>query len=102
MPSVLMCVAVQAFAGDPPTAAPATSPQAPSSSSAPASSTPAASTTAPAAATETPHRLVLIDKTLTNAEVSQLLSQGYKPQKGRGDTVLYCRSEAQMGTRCEK
>jgi hypothetical protein len=47
-------------------------------------------------------KLVLEDKTLTNAEVSRLLSQGYKPQKGRNDTVLYCREEAQLGTHFTK
>ena len=34
--------------------------------------------------------------------MSRLLSQGYKPQKGRGDDVLYCRSEPQLGTHFEK
>jgi hypothetical protein len=52
---------------------------------------------APAAAK--PEKLVLDDKTLTNAEVSQMLAQGYRPQKGRGDDVLYCRSEQPTGTR---
>jgi hypothetical protein len=47
-------------------------------------------------------QLVLDDKTLSQAEVNRLLSQGYKPQKGRGDAVLYCRSEAQVGTRFDK
>ena len=40
--------------------------------------------------------------TLTQAEVNRLLAQGYKPQKGRGDNVLYCRSEAPLGSRLEK
>ena len=34
--------------------------------------------------------------------MNRLLSQGYKPQRGRGDTVLYCRSESQLGTHFEK
>ena len=28
-----------------------------------------------------------------------MLAQGYRPQKGRGDDVLYCRSEQPTGTR---
>ena len=55
---------------------------------------------APAAAK--PERVVLNDKTLTNAEVSQMFAQGYRPQKGRGDDVLYCRSEQPTGTRFPK
>ncbi|HEY6921849.1 MAG TPA: hypothetical protein VI653_00150 [Steroidobacteraceae bacterium] len=46
--------------------------------------------------------IVLDDKTLTQAEVNRMLSQGYKPQKGRGSDVLYCRSELQMGSHFEK
>jgi len=49
-----------------------------------------------------PKPLVLDDKTLSQAEVNDLLSQGYKPQKGRGDAVLYCRHESQSGTRFDK
>jgi hypothetical protein len=48
------------------------------------------------------HTLLLEDKTLSQDEVNRLLSQGYKPQKGRGDAVLYCREEPQMGTHFEK
>jgi hypothetical protein len=47
-------------------------------------------------------QLVLVDKTLTQVEVNRLLSQGYKPQQGRGDNVLYCRNEAQLGSHFEK
>jgi len=74
MPVVLACAAAQAFAGDTP----------PSTNSA---STPAK-----------PAPVVLEDKTLTQEQVNRMLSQGYKPKKGRGDTVLYCRDEAAMGT----
>jgi hypothetical protein len=75
---VFACAAVQAFASDTP----------PSTTSASAAGKPAA--------------LVLEDKTLTQAQVNRMLSQGYKPQKGRGDSVLYCRSEPQMGSHFEK
>jgi len=78
LPVVLACAAARAFAGDTP----------PSTNSA---STPAK-----------PAAVVMEDKTLTQAEVNRMLSQGYKPQKGRGDSVLYCRSEPQMGSHFEK
>lgn len=107
MPVLFACVATQVVAGDPPTPK-AVDPDKPAASSVAVSTDSAAAanpaqakadpgTTAPAAAK--PERLVLEDKTLTNTEVSQMLAQGYKPQKGRGDDVLYCRSEQPTGTR---
>jgi hypothetical protein len=45
-------------------------------------------------------KTVLVDKTLTNAQVKQLLAKGYKPQ-GRGDEVYYCRREQELGSRFE-
>jgi hypothetical protein len=78
IPVVFACAAVQAFAGDTP----------PSTDSA---SKPAK-----------PAPVVLQDKTLTQDEVNRMLSQGYKPKKGRGDAVLYCRSEPQLGSHFEK
>lgn len=90
MPVLFACVATQVIAGDPPTPK-AVDPDKPAQAKADPG------TTAPAAAK--PERLVLEDKTLTNAEVSQILAQGYRPQKGRGDDVLYCRSEQPTGTR---
>jgi hypothetical protein len=74
IPLVFACAAADAFAGD----------------------TPASTDSASAAARPAP--VVLQDKTLTQAEVNRMLSQGYKPKKGRGDDVLYCRDEAAMGT----
>ena len=107
MPVLFACVATQVIAGDPPTpktvdadkpaaSAVAATPDG-ASAAKPAQSKADPGTTAPPAAK--PERLVLEDKTLTNAEVSQLLAQGYRPQKGRGDDVLYCRSEQPIGTR---
>jgi hypothetical protein len=92
------CVAAQSCADHPTTAGPVRSAQ----SSAPA---PAPEITPPAnavPATANAQQVVLDDKTLTQSEVNELLSQGYKPKKGRGDEVLYCRSEQQMGSRFEK
>ena len=107
MPVILACVATQAFASDDPPATPApveaakSAPATPAASPTTAATTPAATTPAPAAPAKG-QQLVLEDKTLTNTEVQRLLSQGYKPQKGKNDTVLYCRSEAQLGTHFEK
>ncbi len=116
MPVLFACVTTQVFAGDPPTSK-TVDPNKPAASAAAASSdsVPTANpsqgkadpeATAPVAATAAaaakPERLVLDDKTLTNAEVSQILAQGYRPQKGRGDEVLYCRSELPLGTRFAK
>ena len=103
MPVLVACVATQAFASDDPPTTPA-----PVEAAKPATAaTPTATANAPAATSSAPapatgQKLVLEDKTLTNTEVSRLLSQGYKPQKGRNDTVLYCREEAQMGTHFTK
>jgi hypothetical protein len=77
IPVVFACAAAQAFAGDTPSTTPASTP-------------------------DRPAPIVLEDRTLTQAEVNRMLSQGYKPKKGRGDDVLYCRSEAQMGSHFEK
>ena len=86
IPVVFACAAAQAFAGDPVTST-STPPTATSPTSTTAASTPAK-----------PAPVVLQDKTLTQEEVNRMLSQGYKPKKGRGDSVLYCRDEPAMGT----
>jgi hypothetical protein len=105
MPVILACVATQAFASeDPPaTAAPveAAKPATPAATPTTTATTPTATTT-PTPAPAKGQQLVLEDKTLSNTEVQRLLSQGYKPQKGPNDMVLYCRSEPQLGTHFEK
>jgi hypothetical protein len=108
MPVLFACVATQVIAGDPPTPKtvdpdkPATQAAATDTAS-PATPSPAKADS-DAAATEPAqsHKVVLNDKSLTNEEVRQMLAQGYKPQKGRGDDVLYCRSEMPVGTRFAK
>ena len=47
-----------------------------------------------------PTRIVLRDDTLNDAQLRQIFAKGYKPE-GRGDQVLYCRREPEMGTRFE-
>jgi hypothetical protein len=110
MPVLFVCVATQVIAGDPPTPTKTVDADKPVASATAASADTAsapipveakAPVMAAPAATKS-ERLVLDDKTLTNAEVSQMLAQGYRPQKGRGDDVLYCRSEQPTGTRFPK
>ena len=92
------CVAAQACADHPTTAAPVK----PAMLATPAATSGTISPANPVSAPANMQRVVLDDKTLTQAEVNRLLSQGYKPRKGRGDDVLYCRSEPQLGSRFEK
>lgn len=94
----LACVAAQACA-DHPTTAGAVKPAISATPAATAETMPPASPVPVSANTQ---RVVLDDKTLTQDEVNQLLSQGYKPRKGHDDQVLYCRSEPQLGSRFEK
>jgi hypothetical protein len=98
MPAIFACVVAQACAGNPTTPGPVE----PAKPATPAATADTTSPTNPAPVAANPQRLVLEDKTLTNAEVNRLLAQGYKPQKGRGDNVLYCRSQPQLGTHFEK
>jgi hypothetical protein len=116
LPIICACVVTQAFAVDPPakTAEPsqpagqpadaATAPQsnpppakvdsdAPATTGASSATTSANAATAPAKST----RIVLEDKTLTNEEIKQLFSQGYKPV-GRGGQVFYCRRQRETGS----
>ena len=95
--------AASAFAagsgGEPPSHAPppaSTEAPAPAQDATPASS--AASSATPAA--KQPVKVVLIDNTPNDEQLKQILSRGYRPE-GRGDQVLYCRREAQVGTRFE-
>jgi hypothetical protein len=121
---ICACVVAQAFAGGPaPSSAepqqtasqspPAASADATAQSAAPQSSSAATtasdkpstdqkSSTSQASTTTsaTPTKVVLVDKTLTDGQVKQLLARGYKPQS-HGDDVLYCRREQQLGSHFE-
>jgi len=122
LPIICACLVAQAFAAapepssaEPQQSASQSSPAAPAvattQSAAPQSSpsaTAASDATAkagtddkPAATPGTaPTKVVLVDKSLTDAQVKQLLARGYKP-KGSGDQVLYCRREQQLGSHFE-
>jgi hypothetical protein len=50
-----------------------------------------------------PERKVLVDNTVTDAQLKQILNKGYKPEgQARGNEVYYCRSERELGTRFER
>jgi hypothetical protein len=47
-------------------------------------------------------RKVLVDDTVTDAQLKQILRKGYKPAgQARGNEVYYCRSERELGSRFE-
>jgi len=49
-----------------------------------------------------PARKVLVDDTVTDAQLKQILAKGYKPEsQARGNEVYYCRRERSLGTRLE-
>lgn len=94
----LACVTAQACADHPTPAGPVK----PALSATPAATAGALPPASPVPVSANTQRIVLDDKTLTQVEVNQLLSQGYKPRKGHDDQILYCRSEPQLGSRFEK
>jgi hypothetical protein len=49
-----------------------------------------------------PARVVLVDDTVTDEQLKQILAKGYKPEsQARGNEVYYCRRERPLGTRFE-
>jgi hypothetical protein len=47
-------------------------------------------------------RKVLVDDTVTDAQLKQILRKGFKPaSQGRGNEVYYCRSEQELGSHFE-
>ena len=112
------CAVAQAFAagsdsnaaepGQPPSQSSPTAPPgaiAPSPAAAPSAS----STTTPGATPDPakarsvanePAKLVLVDDTVTDAQLKQILAKGYRPE-GRGTEAVYCRRERPVGTRFE-
>jgi hypothetical protein len=47
-------------------------------------------------------RKVLVDDTVTDAQLKQILNKGYKPEsQARDNEVHYCRSESELGSRFE-
>jgi hypothetical protein len=49
-----------------------------------------------------PGRKVLVDDSVTGAQLKQILGKGYRPEsQARGNEVYYCRSEHELGSRFE-
>jgi hypothetical protein len=49
-----------------------------------------------------PGRKILVDDTVTDAQLKQILRKGYTPeQQARGNEVYYCRRERELGSRFE-
>lgn len=96
----IACIAAQACAEHPTTAAAPAAMPARAAAPAPASGTASPATSATGSASAQP--VVLNDKTLTQSEVNQLIDQGYKPKQGRDGDILYCRSETTLGSRFSK
>jgi len=61
--------------------------------------------TSPAAAdghtvTDKPGRKILVDDTVNDAQLKQILAKGYRAEsQARGNEVYYCRSDHELGTR---
>jgi hypothetical protein len=72
----------------------------PSSATAPAATPQAATATqgTDAANKKQVNKVVLVDNVVNDQQLKQILAMGYRPE-GHGDHVLYCRREAQIGTR---
>ena len=57
---------------------------------------------AQAVADKSVKRVVLVDDTVTDAQLKQIRAKGYRPEaQARGNEVYYCRRERSLGTRFE-
>jgi ribulose bisphosphate carboxylase small subunit len=97
--AVFVCLVSQAFANSDSYSSQETPAAAPTTTTAPASEANATTTSADAHRTSS-NPTVLVDKTLTESQVKELLSQGYKP-RDKGGQVYYCRVEQVVGTHFE-
>ena len=86
---------------------PVASAQTAAQSSAPASPNATRAATADSSATDKatankPGRKVLVDDTVNDAQLKQILARGYRPEsQARGNEVYYCRKETELGSRFE-
>lgn len=49
-----------------------------------------------------PGKKILVDDSVTDAQLKQILAKGYKPEsQARGHEVYYCRRETDLGSRFE-
>ena len=102
LPAICTVAISGVFAADPPQPVVAAPPQTVAQS--PAAAQPAASSTAHAqAVARQSGRKVLVDDTVTDAQLKQILRKGYTPEsQARGNEVYYCRVERELGTRFER
>ena len=57
---------------------------------------------AQAVAAKSVKRVVLVDDTVTDAQLKQIRAKGYRPEaQARGNEVYYCRRERSLGTHFE-
>ena len=116
--SLLVCafVVADAFAADPNASEAAAQPPSQPSPAAPpqtdgksdtgtqtdSTATSPATTKAQAVANE-PRKKLLVDDTVNDAQLKQILARGYRPEgQARGNEVSYCRVEHELGTRFDK
>jgi hypothetical protein len=102
LPGIGIVVISGVFAADPPPQPAAAAPPQTVAQS-PAVTPTGASTTADAQPVANKSgRKVLVDDTVTDAQLKQIVSKGYKPaSQGRGNEVNYCRVERELGSRLE-
>jgi hypothetical protein len=85
----------------------AATPDSPSSGKPDTDAQPGGIATSPVAVNEQPvanksGRKVLVDDTVTDAQLKQILRKGYRPEsQARGNEVYYCRGERELGSRFE-
>jgi hypothetical protein len=83
-----------------PAQSPPVSPAGPASSSATATNGVAGGKADAHGIASKPGRKVLVDDTVTDEQLKQILAKGYTPQmQGHGNEVYYCRSEYELGSR---
>jgi hypothetical protein len=102
--------------GEPPSQAPAMAPPQPVAQSPPVApagqSTMSAATPDPTSSSKPetnaqlvgnkPGRKILVDDTVNDAQLKQILAKGYQPEsQARGNEVYYCRSDHELGSRFE-
>jgi hypothetical protein len=101
LPAICTAVTAGAFAADPPPQPAAAAPPQTVAQS-PAAAPPGASNTANPQPAK-PGRKVLVDDTVTDAQLKQIFRKGYTPEsQARGNEVYYCRTERELGSRFER
>lgn len=98
-----------AASGTPPPAVAQSAPVAPTGPNTMSTATPAPSSggkadtgAQPGGIANKPGRKVLVDDTVNDAQLKQILAKGYQPEsQARGNEVYYCRNDHELGSRFE-